>query len=918
MSEASGRRETIIKRVSEAAVPAVITGVIFIAVLIIKGIWPFGKNLIDYYDMGQTNAPLYYHIWDFFHRRSALFFDWYINGGQNLSMGSAIQWNISPFNLFFLLIPRDLVYPSLSLFTGLRLMFMSFNMGLFLKYLEPDRSKPFFLTASVAYGLSGYTLTHYTIPTYLDTAAFVPLLALSLIRLLRGKGKALYGIMLGFTTALSYYLSFMNLIYILLFSGIYILLIAKDPEKKRKCAFDLAVGTVYGLALSSFMLIPSVVQMRSSSRFNSNLSKGIMETLIPILNSVGADQYYVKFFMVYALELFIVIILYGALLMRKEKSLTAALLLTAFIPCALMIFESINILWHFGTYYHYPIRCGYLIPFSLIAVSAAFHGKLWDREQEMEKISVKTAVLLIPGIALLTILAVVYGSRESFEIKELFRIWTLAAGGVFLIMALTPLVIKLVKKTDISKAVAVSVNILIPLTCSELIMGAYAGYGMPKFTDTFFSDPEQSGDYILKAGSFSKAAEDALNEDDSLYRIRRMKNPDTDLNANYGMVIRHGTVGGWANTATSEMIKSAEKLGYSTHFMRILDSGGTFFTDSLLQVKDIVSERDISGRTEGIYSQKGEYETDNGRFFLYNNNCSLPFTFTVAEDIKNIRFEDNSIAENQNLLYKALGGEENIADVIKISELNDNISFEMIGNEKHYKVSLDKKQAVYLSRGSSDRILVNGETLPVPSIGDLDNTAYPAWFNSNLVLLGIFEDETLDLVCGEKSRLILLDIDKLEELSRSLTEGSEVSPTAGVSDLTFNIKGTGDKRTALIPISYSPGWKAYVNGKKIAPSDFNGLFMTLPLAEGENSVRLVFSPPGLNIGMVISFLALLMMYLSVYIKFFINPFWINHLGPVAHNISYTLFCAVFFAAAAALYIIPIIWFVVHEIVKHIA
>ena len=113
----------------QAFIPAAITLALYAAVLIIKGIYPFGTNLIDYYDMGQTNAPLYYHIWDFLHGRSALFYDWYINLGQNLSMGSAIQWNISPFNLYFLFIPRSLTYISLSVFMGLHLFFMALNHG---------------------------------------------------------------------------------------------------------------------------------------------------------------------------------------------------------------------------------------------------------------------------------------------------------------------------------------------------------------------------------------------------------------------------------------------------------------------------------------------------------------------------------------------------------------------------------------------------------------------------------------------------------------------------------------------------------------------------------------------------------------------------------------------------------------------
>ena len=86
--------------------PSLTVLIVFSCVLLGKGIFPFGTDTIDYYDMGQINAPLYYHAWDWLHGRSALFFDWYINEGQNIAMAASNQWNLSPFILFFLLVLR--------------------------------------------------------------------------------------------------------------------------------------------------------------------------------------------------------------------------------------------------------------------------------------------------------------------------------------------------------------------------------------------------------------------------------------------------------------------------------------------------------------------------------------------------------------------------------------------------------------------------------------------------------------------------------------------------------------------------------------------------------------------------------------------------------------------------------------------
>ncbi len=909
--------------------PGLITAVIFFAVLCFKGIYPFGSNLIDYYDMGQTNAPLYYHIWDFLHGRSALFFDWYINMGQNLAMASAIQWNISPFNLFFLLIPRDAVYPMLSVYMGLHLFFMSFNMGVFLKQLFPRTSKAFYLTAAVSYGLCGYTLTHYTIPTYLDTAVFIPILALCLIRLLKEGKKLPYILILGFMTAQSYYLSFMNLIDILLFSGVFILFMLEGTGEKKRAAADLFIGTMSGILLSLPLLLPSVLQMRNSSRFNSNLSGGLRETLTSILNSVGADQYYVKYLQLYAMELFILLIISGIVILRKDRKKAAFMLLTAFIPCALIPFESINILWHFGTYYHYPIRCAYLIPFTLIAV-AAYSLEMISKGEKPGIRPPALAGAVVSGVILFSAMTFIYQKKPLWEIEELFRAWVITALIITVIMVITAFIVAYIGKSTPEKTVSTACLILIPLTAAELVFGAYAGYGLPRFKDRFFSDPEQSGEYILKAEAFEEAAADQFRKaaggegagSDSYYRINRIKNPDTDLNANYGMVIRKGTVGGWANTATAEQIKTAEKLGYSTHFMRILDSGGTFLTDSILQIKKVVSETDITGETEGIYAPEGEYPTNNGRYYMYSNTRPLPFIMTITDDMKDCRFEDNSVTENNNLLYRILGGEGgDIAAVYKASDLKNTMRYDNKdegGSEAPgYGLDIVGKQAVYLYRGQAEEIWVNGRTVPVPTIGNLENTAYPAWFNSSLLLLGVYENETLEILCPEKSRLITLDLEKLSALSKKLNEettgGESSGVTAGKTELTFNVTGTDDRKTVLIPLSYSEGWKATVNGKKVTPEDFNGLFMTLPIEDGDNYVNLQFTPPGLISGLIIGILSLILILIFVYIKSLaqLGTGLLNKLEPVI----YPAFCICAGAFALILYIIPIIWFLIRFALK---
>ncbi len=900
-------------KIIQAALPAVFTLMVFMGVLLAKGIFPFGAGRIDYYDMGQTNAPLYYHLWDVLHGKSALFYDWYINEGQNLSMGSAIQWNISPFNLFFLFIPRNLVMKSLSVFMGLHLAGMALTMYIFLSEVKKD--SPYFVRfiSAAAYGLCGYTLTHYTIPTYLDTSVFLPLLALGSYRLLKDGKVYLYTLMLGFTTALSYYLGFMHLIYILIFSGAWLFILYGGRENeavRRDRITKIAFGTVAGLALSAVMLIPAVLQMTMSSRFNSNLSGGPVDTLVSILNSTGADEYYVKGWQLYGLECALAVIVLGAFCFRKDVKRTLTVLIMVFIPCALIPFESINILWHFGTYYHYPIRCAYLIPFAVLTGALHFaeaFAKEYVKKGHTENSKTVPVIISAAAAAFMTgAVLTFYFRHDVWTVQALFKVWVIAAAALFVFfMACGLVVIRKVPAPDhpVIRKTALCLMITIPL--AELVIGAAAGYGNPHFTDRFFADPEQSGTYVTTAIELEEKLN--LADDPETDRIQRLKNPDTDLNTNYGMVMGRATVTGWANTVTGIQQKSAERLGYSTHFMRILDAGGTLFTDSLLGVTDILTRVPFEGESP-VLELTAEAETSNGKYGLYRNKASLPSVIAVNRDtLKDYDPAELYAADAQNVLYQAVSGTNEEILVRDDSENGKTV--------RTYQVAGSK--AMYLRKGETDVIKANGEAIPVPTIGDVENTAYPAWFNTSFVYLGSYEDETVTVECADSSYIFMLDLTRLQELSDTLNaEGSSV--TVGKSSLTAKVKGSEEKNMAILPVHCDPGFSVTVNGKKQETVDIAGILTGVPIGSGENEIKLSFCPKGLIPGVVITLMALL----AVIFLYFAEKRR-NDKGDILSVVSasaagriitglYTLALAAF---TAVFYVIPIAWFIVHEIVK---
>ena len=73
------------KKLKPYSIPGAVTLAVVLITLILKGIWPFGGNRIDYFDNMQQVAPLYAHLWDFMHGKASLWFDWYTGLGTNVS-----------------------------------------------------------------------------------------------------------------------------------------------------------------------------------------------------------------------------------------------------------------------------------------------------------------------------------------------------------------------------------------------------------------------------------------------------------------------------------------------------------------------------------------------------------------------------------------------------------------------------------------------------------------------------------------------------------------------------------------------------------------------------------------------------------------------------------------------------------------
>ena len=850
--------KSLFQRVKLYAIPGLITCAVIVFIYVFKGIWPFGANRIDYFDNMQQVAPLYAHLWDWMHGKASLWFDWYTGFGTNVSMSISAFSMLSPFNLLLYLFPRTLILESISILTLVKMIFMAVAMYAYINKKYNSLSYNMKVAFSLMYTFCGYTVLYGSCFTpWMDIVALFPLLMLAYENMMQTGKKLFYIIMVAIIFIINYYLGAMSLVYIFLISGAYVLLMSKK-EKIKEHAWNLGIGTVAGLGLSCFVLVPVIMQLSGSQRGGSG--QGIVSQYIGWIKSAiisdGQMAAFQRWMMLYGMAFAAAVIIMGLKKFKEEKNTIRYMISLLLISLLPIVVEGINLMWHFGSYNGYTLRNGYIVAFTLITVAAYFAQRMFEEVTADKKQLVKQLVIFVVAAA---VYAVIYNIIPSNDI-------ILAAFILFIAIFIAAFIFynKKLKKDGIG----FDFNTIIAIVAIEVFIGAYSLIGPPKFYEY---EPYQYGDYVQAANE----VKDSLDIEESV--TERIVNPDISLNANYPLILRRSAMSSFTAALQSDTQSYSKKFGYSKYFLWLLDSGGTVFTNSLFHVTQAVNVNELDSQMYTAVRSDGDYT-------LYDANYKLPFAMSVNKNITRQDFSGNW-EDLHNIFYKALTNDtQDIVNGMSYTKKESSVI-------REYNVKADGKQAVYINivdvnnRNtdanaswliSSMHIYVNGEAVLVPTLGDVKNTAYFTDYNNNLVYLGTFENENFTIRVEYDDPWYLkvsevsfagLDMDKMQSLvDKHADDYCETSYTS--DSLTVKLNGSGVNNMALIPVVYSDNWNVKVNGKKVKAKSVCGLFTGVDIHAGENVIEMTFEPKGKKAGMLISLATLIMMIASALIMKF--------------------------------------------------
>ena len=240
--------------------------------------------------------------------------------------------------------------------------------------------------------------------------------------------------------------------------------------------------------------------------------------------------------------------------------------------------------------------------------------------------------------------------------------------------------------------------------------------------------------------------------------FERVKNSDGKIaNVNYSLILGEESLANYIHVIGGAFQPVLREWGYSTHWTRLLDTGGTVFTDALLGVNYVINESELSNL---LYNKISECEGGSGiHYNIYKTKYNIPFVTYIKDDINIL---SNDIFENQNVLFKATTNvQENIIDEYKDIKMNESTILTLEG----------KKILYFYGQGNENVVIkINGEDIEIPGKENIHNVKYPSSFNNNLICLGGYENQrvVIDLLNVQNADGIHLGLLDVETLGRGI------------------------------------------------------------------------------------------------------------------------------------------------------
>ncbi len=837
--------------------------VMFLSVLILAHIAPFGDKTFLMYDLKRQYADYYAYYRTLLAGKNNVFYSFSTTLGSG-TIGFFAYYMTSPFIMLLSLFSRDKIYLGITLIIGLKLIFASIIMDFTLQkaFGTSKRVSVFDISSgsiyigAVSWAFSGFLFAHSMNLMWIDVVMLLPLYIYFLEKLLVKNEKAPFIIVLTLMALLNYYITYQ----VVLFTALWTVarLVVLGLKKPIALIWRVIYSSAISGAISAFLMIPTFLELMDSPKDvtllgmklkNNNLS---FIDLISKLPTLSYDEIEPRFGYP---QLFCGVLLVTLLLiyfLSKEIALRerAWMLFLVLVMMLSMGIDLLNLIWHAGMEPSgHPYRQAFFFVF--LVILCAVRVLLLLEKKEGLLIPAAVFVMMLMGLFFIR-----RGGYDHISDK------TVIVNLVLILCYMAGIFISFNAKRNKERAVRVIISIFLLINVLDLTANAYNTYGFQSLK-------------CESALGYSETIRDNYKEvfyvqgnDRYFYRMENLvpRQQNDALQYDFNGITHYSSAG---------LIYARyllQRLGFNDdNLYTNYGHDNTETADSLLGIKYLIGDGSVPVHWNYQLFHEG---TKNS---YYN-----PYALKLAVGTNNFDLEGISDPENarpdtsmthvpaldpfslQEDIYSRITGKEQ--HIFVGAEVSGGDEIETDGKfKKVFEVtaSADGEMYMYLNGliGAGEGLAIYRDDEFITGYGNLACT--------KVLNLGYLKEgegfsitvqaENEDDDFGE-AIFVTEDVGALEKAYADAQAGCCLVTRMSSSSLKIE---TGDWNGVFLTIPYEDGWNIKVDGEKVKPLSVYDCFIYIPIDQKAQNhiVEMNFVPRGIVLGCIITIIGILCLVL---------------------------------------------------------
>lgn len=802
-------------------IPFIIMSIIFT----IKEV--FIKNNVGVSDMISQYIPFFNFYRSLLDEPSSIIYTFKNSLGGSM-YGTFFYYLSSPLNILFLIFKNASVLDILPYLITLKISLCGLTMFLYLKN-HYKINKFSLLIFSSCYALMAYNINYYFNIMWLDGVYLLPLILLGLDKLIQENKISLYSISLFLAIISNYYIAYMICIFLVLYLARFLILNYHSKEETIKILKRFIITSLLVGLICSFALIPSVLELASSSK-SAGITKSLKLRLSPMILSkmfIGTQDFSSilnsNYMCIYSGIIILPLVFFyftNDKITLKEKIVSIVIISLMLLPYFIPL---LNMVWH-G--FNFPIcfnyRYSFMLAFYLIAIS--FKSFLL-----IDRINYKKYFIFY------ILFILVSGASVIFLKTGIIRATFLNINKVvltFIFISFYLLLLKNNKKRLINYFIIIFVMV-------ELFINAFLS-----IRDYKFYEKKLYQNYINKVLS-------EVEVNDKNYRFEK----NNYVSYNDSLIMNYHGTSVFNSYANIEVVKFLTNNGYVYYDNKALYATPNPIIDSILGLKTVILDEEydsynLIGSFKLLPALSGFLGSKTGNYYIYENPNALKIGFMIDSNAKDVSIKSTQMQYASDVLKSMVASDY---DYFKVYQYEEDLNQYKIKTTNNYPTYLYVRPVLDKCNKYNAIIVKFGDK--IKRYGGACRTNYI--FTNNTFNMDLNIDISLiDDILLDKPIIGYYDIDKIkEDINKLKDEQFDIEINKG-NYIKGNIEVKEDN-ILFLSIPYDKKWHVLVDGKKVDYYELYNTFIGLDLNKGKHIIELSYKNNSIKYSLIISTLSLI-------------------------------------------------------------